>query len=153
MLSPLTRFERNYIPEPNSGCWLWTAACDSNGRGHMRLNGRTEVASRIAWFLHKGEIDAGLYVLHRCDNGLCVNPAHLFLGTQADNVADCEAKGRGRHPYGAANGQAKLDGERALMILNDPRSLRVIARAFGVSQTTVCNIKARRVWRHVEVAA
>lgn len=79
-------------------CWLWTAAVTGNGYGHFavgpRIGRRFIRAHRFAWKLFRGEIPNGLHVLHRCDNRLCCNPSHLFLGTNVDNVADKVAKNR-----------------------------------------------------------
>ena len=94
------RFHEKYIPEPNSGCWIWEAAISNRGYGRLEVGTKedgfwAEGAHRVSFKLHKGPIPEGLLVLHRCDTPLCVNPDHLFIGTEADNAADREAKGRG----------------------------------------------------------
>jgi hypothetical protein len=98
----IARFHAKYIPEPNSGCWLWDGWV--NGRGYGRFG--KGLAHRISWELHRGPIPAGMNICHKCDVPPCVNPDHLFLGTQTDNMRDCARKGRlGAHvvAVGAAN--------------------------------------------------
>lgn len=85
-------------------CWEWQASKARGGYGQVWCDGRMRLAHRIVWVLTNGSIPAGLYVLHRCDNPPCVNPKHLFLGTQADNMADMQEKGRRVDHYGDENG-------------------------------------------------
>mgnify|MGYP001608699181 CR=1 FL=1 len=109
----MERFETRYEPEPTSGCWLWTGRRDSFGYGVVPLGtrGRRQLAHRAAWELFRGVIQGGLQVCHRCDIPSCVNPNHLFLGTQGDNVRDCHAKNRNvknTWTAGASNPHARL---------------------------------------------
>jgi hypothetical protein len=90
-----TRLWEKVQKEPNGGCWLWTGGTTNGGYGVIGVGrGRLHRAHRISWEIANGPIPDGLKVLHRCDNPPCVNPAHLFLGTQVDNMRDCAAKGR-----------------------------------------------------------
>ncbi len=78
-----------------SKCWPWTGPCNGDGYGQMTVGGRTVGAHRVAFAIANGETPDGLSVLHACDNRPCCNPAHLHVGTQADNVAEMHARGRG----------------------------------------------------------
>jgi hypothetical protein len=147
----------------SEACWLWTAATDRNGYGilMMRRDGkkRPYAAHRIAWELTHGPIpddDHGkpLRVLHNCpdgDNTLCVRPSHLFLGTQGDNVRDMIAKGRGL--VGTHNGHARLTPALVAEIRRRyiPHQFGYIrlAHEYGVSERTIRDIIARRLWREV----
>lgn len=95
-----TRFESLFIPEPNSGCWLWLAS-DHRGYGCFKLGSHryggfvTIYAHRVSWLLSGRALPAVARVLHKCDTPPCVNPDHLFLGSMADNNRDKALKGRG----------------------------------------------------------
>ena len=88
------RFERWFIPVPESGCWLWTGAYFEKGYGVFRFQYRNYRAHRFAYELYKGQVPNDLFVLHKCDTPECVNPNHLFLGTQTDNIRDAVKKKR-----------------------------------------------------------
>lgn len=90
------KIEAYSIPEPNSGCWLWTGSCNRDGYGRLTHSHRTVDAHRLSWLAHRGPIPDGLWVLHACDVPSCVNPDHLWLGTNSDNQRDCTTKGRRR---------------------------------------------------------
>ncbi len=87
------RFESKYVKAP-SGCWLWQACKDSDGYGYLQVAGKSLGAHRVSWKLINGSVPEGLYVLHSCDTPSCVNPDHLFVGTNTDNMRDKVKKGR-----------------------------------------------------------
>ena len=90
MSSTSERFLAKFIPEPNSGCWLWHGAYVTMGYGWFQ----NEMAHRASYMMHVGPIPKSLYVLHKCDVKECVNPEHLFVGTQKENLVDASRKGR-----------------------------------------------------------
>lgn len=130
-------------------CWPWKASVTHQGYGHTNVNGRTAAAHRVSYELSTGPIPEGLGVLHRCDNPRCVNPAHLFLGTPADNTADMMAKQRTNNPKGEWHHAAKLTPDAVVAIRADNRDVPVIAGQYGVSEGAIWDIKARRTWTHV----
>lgn len=136
--------------QKTTGCWLWTGAKGGGGYGAIKFEGKVVRAHRISWELVNGPIHDGLFVLHRCDVRLCVNPKHLFLGTHEDNMRDCSRKQR--TTLGEKQGRAKLKSSDVLEI----RRLRsegvkssVIARKFCISQPTVSQIAKRQRWSHI----
>ncbi len=138
-------------------CWWWTASITGGGYGQIgrgRLGDGNALSHRVAYELDVGPIPDGMQVLHRCDNKLCCNPAHLFLGTQLDNIHDMDAKGRDNRvgPRGERAGLAKLtDAEvleiRALYTAN-ARQVDLAAR-FRVGQSTISSIVRRSTWAHI----
>jgi hypothetical protein len=116
----ISRFEDKFIPEPNSGCWLWTAAISGKGYGRFGLGGKSRIASRVSYRIYKGDVPSRMFVCHTCDNPSCVNPDHLWLGSLTDNVRDCAQKGRLQnqrithcahgHPYDAENTYRQTKG-------------------------------------------
>lgn len=142
-------FER-CMPEPNSGCWLWTENVTQGGYGYLDFNCRRWRAHRLAYAAFVGPFDESLVVCHRCDTPSCINPDHLWLGTQGDNVRDCARKHR--YPVGANHPRAKLS-ERDVIAVRRLHALGVmqkrIAQRYGVSESAIGSIIRREVWKCV----
>jgi hypothetical protein len=171
-MTAVVRFEGYCMPEPNSGCWLWTGTTNRGGYGVFSFSrAKSGVAAhRASWMIHKGEIPGGLWVLHKCDNPACVNPDHLFLGTAKDNTADMMRKGRWRAPV--VINRARGDRHRsrtapesikrgeahhsATITEADVQAIRLsaeagvaLARRYGLTPTSITRIRLRKSWRHV----
>lgn len=150
-LTPLQRLLTKAEVAPD-GCWTWMGSRDKHGYGRMRLQaGPPTLAHRASWALHFGEPPSGAMVCHHCDNPICVNPEHLFLGTQADNVADMHAKGRGRKrsPKGELSPHAKLTDAAVLELRKSTATDAAWAAHLGVSRATIHAARARKTWAHV----
>jgi len=131
-----------------ASCWNWTAS-KRNGYGAIKINGKMRPSHRVSWIIHNGKIPKGLHVLHRCDNPVCCNPNHLFLGTHAENMKDRDEKGRVAHNRGEKNGRAKLTKEAVIEIFYDIDTNVKIAKKHGISRYTVRDIKNYKRWQHV----
>jgi hypothetical protein len=144
------KLDASSIPEPNSGCLLWTSSVDTVGYGRFRHRRKNYSAHRAAWEVARGPIPSGLHVLHKCDVRSCLNPDHLFLGTHQDNMRDRNEKGRarGKVSRGSDNWCAKLNDDAAREIYTRAGLQREIARAFGVEQSVVSRIKRGLAWPH-----
>jgi hypothetical protein len=140
-------------------CWVWTTSTNNKGYGQLavgKVDGRKKMrlSHRISWELHHGPVPPGLQVLHRCDNPPCVRPDHLFLGTQAQNMADCSAKGRmgPRNLVGERNPAAKLREADVRVIrqrLANGERQTAIAADYGVHFSTIGLIARGQKWGHV----
>lgn len=139
------KLERWSIPEPNSGCLLWLGTMHSKtgyGGTNDAVNGRRILtAHRAAWEVANGRrVPKGQMVRHKCDVKLCINPAHLELGTARDNILDAVKRGQHRR---------KLSDEQIRSIFYDPDSQRKIAAKHSISQVNVWRIKNRGIFKHI----
>lgn len=136
-------------PEPNSGCWLWLGATRGNGYPAIRIQGKNYGVHQISHVIYAGgQLDSSMDTCHKCDTRLCINPAHLFRGTRADNLRDCANKDR--NTFGEKSNLAKLTSKQAVEIRNDNRSTKEISKAFNISTRAVRSIKSGEAWRRAK---
>jgi hypothetical protein len=148
--------------DKSGDCWLWTGS-KMKGYGHIgtgyRYEGtKTYLAHRISWNIHFGDIPEGMCVLHKCNNPSCVNPSHLYLGTQKDNANDREIGGRGHNRVGENNGCAKLNDSVVRLIkewfiigYSDSEISRKLKDGywFDISRGAINNIRLNKSWTHI----
>ena len=142
-------------------CWLWTAGTTTGGYGEITYKQKGHYAHRTAYELVIGPIPDGMLVCHKCDNRLCCNPEHFFLGSISDNISDMHAKGRAYHALGERHGKAQLTEKqareiKALMVpawvygrRKYTTKVSDVAKAYGVSDATISNLIAGRIWKHL----
>lgn len=143
------------IPDDHEKCWEWQGSKDGNGYGSLIIRKKMIqvrlTTHRISWEIAYGEIPEGLCVCHKCDNRKCVNPNHLFLGTNLDNIRDKIQKGR--QPVGEKVPNHKLTSEQVRLIRQEyasgQKGQRKLAKEFGVDKTTIKNIVHRTTWKEV----
>lgn len=132
-------------------CWNWTGSTYPHGHGMFNIHwGKSPIrAHRFSWEIHRGRIPSGMCVLHKCDVPACVNPEHLFIGTQLDNVRDMISKKR--HAFGERNGHSKLKIRDILLIRKLWPSLPQykLAKKFGIDQGHVSNIIRGKAWKTI----
>lgn len=156
----LTASERFFskVDKSNGPCWVWLAGKNKHGYGVFGMNGKTTHAHRASWEIANGPIPDGdgyhgTCVLHHCDNRQCVNPSHLFLGSQAANVADMYAKNRQACRKGEKNGLSKLTEAAVIMIRKkyaaEGVSQQELANDFNVDQSMISLIVSRKNWGHI----
>jgi len=145
------RFWEKVDKKGRNGCWNWTAA--SNDYGQLKIKGLNLRAHRVSYFLANGPIPEGLLVCHHCDNRYCVNPNHLFLGTQKDNIQDAIRKnrfkftGKGEDCYVHKLSETDVINIRGRCLKGE--NMNALAREFAVSPPTIHKIKARTRWGHI----
>jgi len=147
----VTRFLDGIELRRPSECWPWIMGVVSKGYGSFSIHDRTHLAHRISWILNNDSIPEGLCVLHHCDNRVCVNPNHLFLGTNGDNCHDMKNKGRAAHPIGELHPLhkltwAKVDQIRQLAQLGNC-SDKALGQMFEVSAACIGAVLRNQTWR------
>lgn len=143
------RLRNSFLPEPNSGCWLWTGTVDRDGYGRVGVSGKSVEAHRAMYELEVGEIIEGMHVCHSCDVRCCVNPEHLWLGTNQQNNADKISKGR--QAKGERNGTAKLTTEKVREIRASRKSNNALSQEYGVVPSVIQAIRSGKLWRQVQL--
>ena len=136
--------------DKSGDCWIWTGHKDPNGYGRLNIDLVPRLAHRLMMELEGHQITPDQFVCHKCDNPSCVNPAHLFIGTAADNSGDMTQKGRSCR--GERNGHSKLTENEVLDIRKRYDGGEVqskIAKEYGLHQVTVSEIVTRKIWKHV----
>src|SRR6187455_224960 len=145
-----TRF-MNRVRKTNS-CWIWSGS-KGNGYGAIFVDGKKQSAHRFSYEMHIGQVGPKLFVCHSCDNPRCVNPKHLWLGTNEENIADMRAKRRGSKPPlldGTKHPKSKLTETQVRAIRKSAASGRALAVQYGVSDTLIYGIRSRKNWRHLD---
>lgn len=145
-----------YISDEN-GCWIFQGQKNIEGYGIVQI-GQARDGNRTRQMAHRyfyeqivGPIPDDLLACHKCDNPPCVNPDHMFIGTQADNIADMMKKGRRGKTgaKGSLNGRAIVTENQVKEIRDSSAARREVAAQYGISPVTVGAIKARRIWKHI----
>lgn len=132
-------FYEKIMPEPMSGCWIWTGSIGTHGYGWFKFRGKAETSHRVSYILHKGEIAKNLMVRHTCDNRWCVNPDHLLSGTSKDNVEDMYRRGGGKK-------FVKEDVIEIKRMANSGIKVSIIASKMGVNRSCIYKILSGESW-------
>lgn len=143
----IDRFFSRFVKLDN-GCWQWRSHTDKDGYGVLPGNRINTRAHRLSYEIHKGPIPEGMFVCHHCDNPGCVNPDHLFVGTQTDNAQDALKKGR--HYVGEKNGRSKLTEENVKEILSSSLNGPQLAEKFNVTRSMINAIRRGVSWRSIQ---
>lgn len=136
--------------EISKGCWLWAGSKNADGYGTVSLNGKNQKAHRVSYEVFNGPIPSNMVVMHKCDRPACVNPEHLTLGVQSDNVADMDRKGRRVAPASENARTAKLTWTEVRQIrkyANGGKSRQWLADKYNLHISSVDNILKNRTWK------
>ena len=122
------------------------------GYGRLKINGKSVRATKVCWELVIGEVPKGINICHHCDNPRCVNPDHLFLGSQKENMRDMITKGRASPTYGTYNGRSVLDNDKVLEIRKlskSGNSFAELGRMYGVNESAISRAVKHITWGHL----
>jgi len=146
------KFWEKAVRQTDNECWNWSGNINSNGYGRVLIKKEHIFAHRASWMIHFGEIPKGMHVCHHCDNRACINPVHLFLGTNLDNINDKMKKGR--QSRGIERPAAKLDNNkvRKIRYLFHEReySNKKLSMMFNVAKSQISEVVHYKSWRHVK---
>ncbi len=144
------RLANRYIIDPATNCWNWNSI-GSNGYGQLTFENKHHQAHRASYLAFVGVIPKGMFVLHRCDVPSCINPNHLFLGTQSDNIKDMYSKGRFKRKQfrGETSPAAKLKEIDVVAIRKSDLNTKTLSELFGVTTRSISQIRARETWKHI----
>jgi len=147
----IKRFENKIFFGSPDGCWYWTSHLNKDGYGLFNYHNQAIGSHRISFIIYRGTIPNTMQVLHTCDNPMCVNPHHLFLGSHTDNMQDMIKKGRGNKMKWEAHIDAKLTKKDVLMIrsLNGKISQVELAKQFNVTQGSISRIILNKGWKGI----
>jgi len=149
----IARFKSKFIEGSNDECWVWTGAKFQNGYGMFfmrRGNRKTFMPHRVSWSMHNNqEIPEKSMICHKCDNRLCVNPNHLYLGDGYTNNRDTIDRNRGNRKIGSNCSWSKLNEDDVMAILRSKEKQVLLAKQYGVDQSLICQIKSGKRWSHL----
>lgn len=144
------RIENRTFYSPD-GCWYWLGYTNNRGYGLISANGKPNLTHRVNYELLKGKIPTGMLACHHCDNPMCINPDHIFIGTTHDNMQDKVRKGRSSNNLGYNNPNAIVTANQVLEIrsLKATKTYKEIAKIYGISHHYAWNLVNRKSWKHI----
>ena len=135
--------------DPDTGCWNWTSGKDAGGYGGLTVNRKSWKAHRYSWFLVNGPIPKGMCICHHCDNPSCINPQHLWIGTNEENIQDRNIKGRQAKGHKNRNARLNEFQIREIRLQQGKKINKELAKQYNISVSTINDIWAKRRWRHI----
>jgi hypothetical protein len=151
IIDPEIRFRKYFIKKDRKNCWIWHGSRCTDGYGNFSIMRKHISAHRFSYELHKGRFNKKLSVLHRCDEPACVNPNHLWLGTQKDNMDDCARKKRMGKSRGEKHYRSNFEETDIFEIIEIYKFMKIpdIARLYDVSIGCIAHIVKGRSWKHI----